>query len=120
MSNSKSTKRIKIVSTVLIFSAIALQIWQLISPLPAFLQSISSVTQVVLTIHAIEGIAGAILIALYRWRTREKPLQLGNRLLVDHLPQNTPLAILKAGLYAFFIGTVGLLEIVNSTKKEPV
>ena len=137
MLNSQTAKQAKIISTALIFSAIALQLWQLVAPIPHFLQLISSITQVVLIIHAAEGIVGAILIALYKIKldkiaphemapngqyTEDKPAQAGSNLLTNHLPKSTPLAVLKAGLYAFFVGTVGLAEIASEVasliKKE--
>ena len=137
MLNSQTAKQAKIISTALIFSAIALQLWQLVAPIPQFLRLVSSITQVVLVIHAAEGIVSAILIALYKikldktasnqtapdkQRTEETPAQASSNLLTNHLPKSTPLAVLKAGLYAFFVGTVGLAEIVseiaNLTKKE--
>ena len=118
MSDSKSTKQVKVISTGLIFGAIALQIWQIISPLPQFLQSVATITQIVLVIHAAEGIIAALLIALYRWRMKDTPTQQTSSLLIDHLPSSTPAAIIKAGLYAFFVGTVGLSEIIQATKNS--
>ena len=119
MSDSKSKKRIKIVSTVLVFSAIALQLWSAIAALPSSLRLISSITQVVLVIHAIEGVIGAVLIALYRRRSQRTSTQPNSTLLIEHLPKNTPLAVVKAGLYAFFVGTVGLSEIISATTNSP-
>ena len=118
MSDSKSTKQVKIISTVLILGAIALQIWQFISPLPQFLQSVAAIAQIVLIIHAVEGIIAALLIALYRWRMKGAPTQQTSALLINHLPNSTPAATIKAGLYAFFVGTVGLSEIIQATKQN--
>lgn len=121
MTASTSSSRVKIGATVLIFMAIALNIWQLIAPLPSFLQPIFAVTQVVLVIHAVEGVIAAILIGLYKRRTSNssETAQTENSLLMEKLPDNTLLAIIKAGLYAFFVGTVGLVEIIQATKTSP-
>ena len=119
MMNPAFTKRIKVVSTVLIFSALVLQAWSLVASLPQFLQTISSITQIVLLIHALEGIVAAILIFLYRQRAKNNPAHQTNSMLIDHLPESTLPAVIKAGLYAFFVGTVGFSEIVKATQKEP-
>jgi dolichyl-phosphate-mannose--protein O-mannosyl transferase len=118
MSDSKSSKQIKVVSTGLIFGAVVLQIWQLIFPLPLILQSIASFTLIVLMIHAVEGIIAAFFIGFYRTRMGDTPVSQTSSLLIDHLPESTPLAIIKAGLYTFFVGTMGLSEIVKATKKN--
>ena len=118
MMNPAFTKRIKVVSTVLIFSALLLQVWRLIALLPQSLQTLSSITQVVLLIHAVEGIVAAILIFLYRQRDQNDSTYQTSSLLIDHLPESTLPAVVKAGLYAFFVGTVGLSEIVKATQKE--
>ncbi len=120
MSDPKFAKQIKIVSTGLIFGAVVLQIWQFLSPLPQFLQSVASFTLIVLIIHAVEGIIAAFLIGLYRTRSRDVSTSANSSLLTDHLPESTPLAIIKAGLYTFFVGTVGLSEIFKATKKDSV
>lgn len=117
-STIKSHKSAKIISTVLIFGAIALQICQALIPLPPLLSTLSSITQVVLIIHGVEGIIAAALIAFYRQGVQNKPTAQSSSLLIDHLPQNTLFAVIKAGLYAFFVGTVGLLEIIKATKEE--
>lgn len=118
MPDAKTSKQVKIVSTGLIFGAVVLQIWQLILPLPLFLQPIVAFTQIVLIIHAVEGIIAAFLIGLYRMRIRDTSISQASSLLIDHLPENTPLAIIKAGLYTFFVGTIGLSEVVKLTKKN--
>ncbi|MGC1309668.1 MAG: hypothetical protein WA885_20795 [Phormidesmis sp.] len=111
------SKQIKIVSTVLIFGAIALWIWQLFTPLPPFLQPVFSVVQVVMLIHAVEGAIAAVLVFRYRQRTQGNDLpNQPSSLLTDHLPESTPLAILKGGLYAFFVGTIGLAEVIEASK----
>lgn len=115
---SASSKRVKVVSTILIFGALALQLWQIISPIPPFLQPIAKITAVVLVIHAVEGFLSAALILRYRLSTStsNSPTANQSNLLTQKLPASTPLAVLKAGLYAFFVGTVGLLEVVDATK----
>ncbi|MFK8184900.1 MAG: hypothetical protein AB8B99_16130 [Phormidesmis sp.] len=113
-SPAAGSKRVKVISTALIFGAIILQVWQLFSPLPVYIQPIAKITGVVLIIHAIEGLISAALIL--RDRLSAEPAASSNALLIQKLPQNTPLAVLKAGLYAFFVGTVGLLEVIEATK----
>ena len=120
MSDSKSSKQIKIVSTGLIFGAVVLQIGQLILPLPPFLQSIAAFTLIVLLIHAVEGIIAAFVIGFYRMRIKDSSISQANSLLINHLPENTPLAIIKAGLYTFFVGTIGLSEIFKAAKQTSV
>ncbi|MEL7523147.1 MAG: hypothetical protein AAGJ80_16290 [Cyanobacteria bacterium J06553_1] len=121
-----ASSRIKVASTVLIFGALVLLGWQLITPLPLSLQSVFKVTQVVLIIHAVEGAIAAVLIGLYKLRTAKlsdsqaegQAAQAESALLLEKLPENTLLAIVKAGLYAFFVGTVGLVEIIDATKAK--
>lgn len=117
------SKRAKLISTVLVFGAIALLIWQIITPLPLFLQPIANITAVVLIIHAVEGLVSASLILRYRLTLEKTVLQphrqphhQPHNILSQKLPANTPLAVLKAGLYAFFVGTVGLLEVIEATR----
>lgn len=111
-----ASSRIKIASTVLILGALVLLGWQLITPLPLSLQFVFKITQVVLIIHAVEGAIAAVLIGLYRSRTLQAEPMSENALLLEKLPENTVLATIKAGLYAFFVGTVGLVEIIKATK----
>ncbi|MEN8446881.1 MAG: hypothetical protein ABG776_17940 [Cyanobacteria bacterium J06555_13] len=113
-----ASSQVKIGATILIFVAITLTLWQLITPLPSFLQPVFAILQVVLVIHAVEGAIAAILIGLYKFRTSNpsETAQTENSLLMEKLPDNTILAIIKAGLYAFFVGTVGLVEIIQATK----
>lgn len=116
----KSTSsRIKIVATVLVFAAIALQIWQLFTPLPPALISLAKITFVILIIHAVEGLVAAALILKYKTSTAEKTPNEASALLVDHLPDATAPAVIKAGLYVFFVGTIGLKEVIEGTKREP-
>lgn len=110
-----AVSRIKIVSTVLILGAIALWIWHAFAPLPPQLQTVFSLTQIVLLIHAIEGAIGAALIYRYRSLKKNNPQDQPSLLLDEHLPENTPGAVLKAGLYTFFVGTVGLSEIIKGS-----
>ncbi len=115
---SAASSRVKIVSTVLIFSAVILWVGHAVVAFPTFLESMFSVTQVVLLIHAVEGAIAAILIFLYRQRLKANPesnlSEQPKSLLTEHLPNNTPLAIVKGSLYTFFVGTVGLLEIIKA------
>ena len=121
MTSLKSNSQAKIISTVLILSAIALYLSHWLIPLPPFLESILSVVQVVLLIHAVEGAIAAILILRYRQRLANDPAissENPDALLLKHLPTNTPLAVVKAGLYTFFVGTVGLSEIFKETQRS--
>ena len=141
-----SSKRAKVISTALIFAALVLQLWQMLSALPPSLEPITNITAIVLIIHAVEGVISAVCILRYRLRgdagvalsTSEMPAsempasemsaseisegkipegELSENILTQKLPANTPLAVLKAGLYAFFVGTVGLLEVIEATKQ---
>lgn len=118
---SALSSRVKIVSTVLIFGAIILCVWQALATLPPFLQPVFSVVQVVLMIHGVEGAITAILIFLYWQRIQnsfenDSPKQTSFSL-TEHLPNNLPLAVVKGGLYTFFVGTVGLLEVVKAVRQ---
>ncbi|MEL7330861.1 MAG: hypothetical protein AAFN12_01365 [Cyanobacteria bacterium J06560_2] len=110
-------KQIKLIATVLVLGAIALQIWQMLIPLPTVLQPIAKITLIVLAIHAIEGVIAAALILKYRLSDQDPAPTADTALLIDHLPESTPLAVLKAGLYAFFVGTVGLQEVIKGTRE---
>ena len=136
-----SSKRAKVISTALIFAALVLQLWQMLSALPPSLEPITNITAIVLIIHAVEGVISAVCILRYRLRgdagvalstsamsasemsaseiSEGKISELGisENILTQKLPANTPLAVLKAGLYAFFVGTVGLLEVIEATKQ---
>ncbi|MGB7486842.1 MAG: hypothetical protein WA901_11670 [Phormidesmis sp.] len=114
------TKQIKIGATGVIFGAIALQIWQLLLPLPSFLQPLAKITLFVLALHALEGAIAAVLIGAYKFGKAEKVSSEASALLVDHLPDSAPMAVVKAGLYVFFVGTVGLKEVIEGTRKQPV
>ena len=109
------TRSIKVISMVLVLAAIALHIWHLVSPLPAFLDPVFRLTLVALLIHAIEGLVAAVLIFRYRQNTRTRNVENVSTVLLDHLPASTPLAVIKAGLYVFFVGTVGLIEVLKET-----
>lgn len=121
--SSAISKQIKIASTLLMLGAIALYIWQRLAPLPSVLRPVFLVAQVAAIIHAIEGAIAAILIYRYRFSPEraagEGAANPSASLLIDHLPDNTPRAILKAGLYAFFVGTIGLVEIIKATRSVP-
>jgi hypothetical protein len=110
--------QIKIVSTVVISGAIALSLWHAVAPLPALLNMIFPVGCVILAIHGVEGAIAAVFILLYRLSSKDNPSSQSPSMLIDHLPNNTPLAIVKAGLYTFFVGTVGLSEIITATRKS--
>ncbi len=114
------TKQIKIGATGVIFSAVVLQLWQLLLPLPPFLQPLAKVMLFVLAIHVIEGAIAAVLIGVYKLDETEKVSSEASALLVDHLPDSVPMAIIKAGLYVFFVGTVGLKEVIEGTRKQAV
>ena len=118
--NKSTSSRIKVIATVLIFAAITLQLWQLLTPLPAILIPLAKITLIVLIIHAIEGIIAAALILKYKLNPAEKAPNEASVLLVDHLPTETLPAVIKAGLYVFFVGTIGLKEVLEGTKLEPV
>lgn len=118
--NKSTSARIKIVATLLVFAAIALQLWQLFTPLPASLISLAKITFVILIIHAIEGLIAAALILKYKLDPVEKAPNEASALLVDHLPKETLPAVIKAGLYVFFVGTIGLKEVLKGTKVEPI
>ncbi len=117
-------KAVKVISTALIFGAIALCLLHTITLFPPFLESTFSVVQVVLLIHAVEGAIAAVLIFLYRQRPKSTldsdPPEQPQSLLTEHLPSSTPLAIIKGGLYVFFVGTVGLSEIIKAFNQHPI
>ena len=123
VNSSAISKRIKVASTVLMFGAITLYAWQRLAPLPAGLRPVFLVAQVAVIAHAIEGAIAAILIFRYRFSPERAPEGSAQNpsasLLIDHLPESTPRAILKAGLYTFFVGTIGLVEIIKATKAAP-
>lgn len=111
---AKGSKRIKVISTVLVFGAVILQLWTLVGSVPSFLNAAVEVTAVVLAIHAVEGLISALLILRYRLRSDKSAMP--NSLLAEKLPSSTPLAVVKAGLYGFFVGTIGLSEVIEATK----
>lgn len=115
--SSALDKQIKIGLTLLVFAALILQTWNLITPVPAFLQPAIPITKVVLIIHTVEGLIAAFLILRYRQHVQNSSQPQPPSLLTEKLPDNTPLAIIKGGLYAFFIGTIGLSEIIQAVKE---
>ena len=124
MTKPASDKAVKVISTGLISGAIALCLLHPIIPFPPFLESAFSVVQVVLLIHAVEGVIAAVLIFLYRQRPKSAldsdSLEQTRSLLTEHLPSSTPLAMIKGGLYVFFVGTVGLSEIIKAFNQRSI
>ena len=114
--STKADKLLKIGLMLLIFGAIALQVWNAIIPAPPFLQPAIPITKVALFIHAVEGAIAAFLIFRYRQSLKNSSQPLPPSLLTEKLPDNTPLAVIKGGLYAFFIGLPGLSEIIQAYK----
>jgi hypothetical protein len=83
---------VKIVSTCAISGAIGLEIWHIIAlltdrSLPNLLSVIMPISRFALIAHAIEGAIAAV-----------------------YAPSKQK-AILRSGIYTFFVGTVGLLEL---------
>ena len=115
---SKLDKSIKIGLTLLVLSAIVLQLWNATTPVPSLLQSAIPITKVVLQIHAVEGAIAAFIVFRYRQRLKNSSQLSPSSLLTEKLPDNTPLAVLKGGLYAFFIGLPGLSEIIQASKQS--
>lgn len=97
--NSKDTKReifkiIKVISIVLITSAIGLELWNVYAligntNIPGNLNPIFGLERFAIAIHFVEGV-----IAAYKAPSRKK------------MP-------IKYGAYTFFVGTVGLLELFD-------
>jgi hypothetical protein len=96
--------------------AILLQSQTTFSTFPPVIQILLKIIPVVLVIHTLEGLVSALLIFLYRQRTTPNDAAQPASILVDHLPDNNFLAVLKAGLYVFFVGTVGLAEVYEATR----
>lgn len=98
--DSKTRKRkvfafIKVVSVILITSAIGLELWNTYalltnSQIPSSLNPVIWLERFAITIHFIEGV-----IAAYKAPSKKK------------IP-------IKYGTYTFFVGTVGLLELFES------
>jgi hypothetical protein len=91
MMNEKVSTGIKITSTLLISNAIGLEVWKIVaeftnSELPHLPSLLFLISRLAMTIHAIEGAIAAIC-----------------------TPDKTK--ALQAGIYTFFVGTLGLLEI---------
>ena len=88
--------------------------------LPSLLETVAAITQVILLIHAVEGAIAALLILRYKLRiagTADSVQSSTNSsLLMEKLPDNVVLAVIKAGLYTFFVGTVGLVEVIRETQ----
>jgi hypothetical protein len=93
MMNQKVSTVIKITSTLLISSAISLEIWKIAadftnSELPDLPPLLFVISRSAITVHAIEGAIAAI-----------------------YTPDKTK--VLQEGIYTFFVGTLGLLEIYS-------
>lgn len=117
MNTQNAEKKIKLISTVLVLGAVVLQLIGLVATLPVFLQVLATITGVILAIHAAEGLIAAVMILRYRLRPQDAIATSESSLLMSHLPESLPLAVLKAGLYVFFVGTVGLVEIIREMTK---
>ena len=88
---------IKVISTVLIASAIALELWHIYAPInnmeiPTILNWIFPLERFALVSHFIEG----IIVAFYTPSGQKMPL--------------------SSATYTFFVGTVGLLEMFEQTE----
>ncbi len=129
MATQNTQKQIKVGATVLVLGALLLLVLQGLVALPLWLQGLADVTKVVLAIHMVEGLVAAVLIFRYKLRfsyeeasgeasrSQDRSSGEASSLLMDHLPKSLPLAVLKAGLYVFFVGTVGLFEIIKEMKQ---
>ena len=109
-------KQIKVGATGLVLGALVLQLMHWVLELPAPLLVLAKITKVILVIHAVEGFVAAVLIFRYKLRSQDESTSETSSLLLSHLPESLPLAVIKAGLYVFFVGTVGLSEIVKEMK----
>ena len=90
---------IKVISTLLIVSAIGLEFWNIYAQLhhgvlPSRLNLVFWIGSFALSIHAIEGAIAAA---------------------VSPSKQKPPI---QYGIYTFFVGTVGLLELFNPSDPE--
>ncbi|MBD2502936.1 hypothetical protein [Anabaena azotica] len=90
---------IKVVSTVLISSAIALEAWNIYAVIaniniPSILIPIFWVERFIVTCHFLEG----VIAAFYAGAKKKMPI--------------------KYGIYTFFVGTVGLLELFSKELEE--
>jgi len=90
---------IKVVSTVLISTAIALESWNIYAVItdiniPSILMPIFWVERFIVTCHFVEG----IIAAFYAPAKKKMPIQYG--------------------IYTFFVGTVGLLELFSTESEE--
>ena len=119
MANPNVQKRIKVGATLLVLGALVLQLLQWVVLLPAPLQVLVKVTQVILAFHAVEGLVAAVLIFRYKLRPQGGSSGEAGSLLMSHLPESLPMSVLKAGMYIFFVGTVGLVEVIKGVKPVP-
>ncbi|MEY3869928.1 MAG: hypothetical protein RLZZ338_3819 [Cyanobacteriota bacterium] len=96
--NPKLVQLIKIVSTILISNAIGLELWNLYAVfshqvIPSFIQILVVIAHLALLSHFIEGIIAGFYV----------------------FPRGGN--YIKDGIYTFFTGTVGLLELWESDNK---
>ncbi|MFB2920886.1 hypothetical protein [Aerosakkonema funiforme] len=96
--NKKISDAIKVISTVLIIGAIALEIWHIYAILtnieiPTSLNPIFLLERFAVVAHLIEG----VIAAFYAPSKNKMPLEYG--------------------IYTFFVGTVGLLELFDKFEK---
>ncbi|MBD1860953.1 MULTISPECIES: hypothetical protein [Trichocoleus] len=89
---------IKVISIVLITGAIALESWNFYAglaniPVPSSLNIVFAIERFAVAVHLVEGIVAAV----FASSRQQRPLQYG--------------------VYTFFVGTVGLLELF--TKVDP-
>lgn len=90
---------IKVISTVVISSAIALELWNIYAVIndinvPSILIPIFWVERFAVTCHFLEG----VIAAFYADAKKKMPI--------------------KYGIYTFFVGTVGLLELFSKESEE--
>lgn len=95
---------IKIGAITMVTAALGLWVWQSVGNLPAALsgaafEKVNEIAHIALIIHAIEGLIAAVLTFQITPVSRTKEAA-------------------KAAVYVFFVGTVGLLEIVRSSQKN--
>ncbi len=86
---------VKVCSSALIAAGAGLWIWQVFAELPAVLDRVSAIANVALSIHIAEAFVAVVLTFQTASLARLRK-------------------ILLTGLYVFFVGTVGLWEIVKA------
>ena len=100
---------IKVGASALIAAGVSLLIWQWVFELPAvldraFWNRVSAIATVAIVIHAVEGLIAAVL-------TLKLTTSAGTA-------SARVKATVQAGLYVFFVGTVGLWEIIKADKEK--